>query len=95
MTMPQFNVHAAKTNLSQLIEAALRGETVTIARRGKPAVRLVPVEPECAPGSDNAFDALANMFKGQIIVHDPDWWKPDDELADLFEGKGNEDTFKR
>jgi prevent-host-death family protein len=91
--MPQFNVHAAKTNLSQLIEAALRGEIVTIARRGKPAVRLVPVEPECAPGS--AYHALAGLLKGKVIEVDPDWWKPDDDLADLFEGKGNEDKFTR
>jgi antitoxin (DNA-binding transcriptional repressor) of toxin-antitoxin stability system len=36
----QVNVHEAKTQLSKLIEAALRGEEVTIARAGKPAVRL-------------------------------------------------------
>ncbi|MGL5116272.1 MAG: type II toxin-antitoxin system Phd/YefM family antitoxin [Beijerinckiaceae bacterium] len=83
--MPQFNVHDAKSNLSQLIEAALRGETVTIARRGKPAVRLVPVEPEAdAPA---AFATLAGLFAGKIVEIDPDWWLPSNELADLFEGK--------
>lgn len=40
----QVNVHEAKTQLSKLIEAALRGEEVVIARDHKPAVRLVPVE---------------------------------------------------
>lgn len=39
------NVHEAKTQLSKLIEAALRGEEVTIARAGKPVVRLVPTLP--------------------------------------------------
>ena len=40
----QMNIHAAKTNLSKLIEAAERGEEVIIARDDKPVVRLVPVE---------------------------------------------------
>lgn len=39
----QVNVHEAKTQLSKLIEAALKGEEVVIARDGKPAVRLVAV----------------------------------------------------
>jgi prevent-host-death family protein len=37
------NMHEAKTTLSQLVEMALHGETVIIARRGVPAVRLEPV----------------------------------------------------
>jgi prevent-host-death family protein len=37
----QVNMHEAKTQLSKLIEAALRGEEVIIARDGKPAARIV------------------------------------------------------
>jgi len=37
----QVNVHDAKSQLSKLIEAALRGEDVVIARDNKPVVRLV------------------------------------------------------
>ena len=40
--MTQVNIHEAKTQLSKLVEAALRGEEIIIARAGKPAVRLVP-----------------------------------------------------
>jgi prevent-host-death family protein len=36
------SVHAAKTNLSKLIEAVERGERVVITRHGAPAVELVP-----------------------------------------------------
>lgn len=36
-------VHAAKTNLSKLIEAALAGEEVVIAKGKRPVVRIVPV----------------------------------------------------
>jgi prevent-host-death family protein len=39
----QMTIHAAKTNLSKLIDAALKGEEVIIARGGTPVVRLVPV----------------------------------------------------
>jgi len=37
-------IHAAKTNLSRLIEAACAGEEVVIARGRTPVVRLIPVE---------------------------------------------------
>ncbi|MCY3970144.1 MAG: type II toxin-antitoxin system prevent-host-death family antitoxin [Acidobacteria bacterium] len=37
------NMHEAKSQLSKLIVAAEAGDEVIIARRGKPAVRLVPV----------------------------------------------------
>lgn len=38
------NVAEAKAHLSQLLDAALAGEEVIVARAGKPLVRLVPVE---------------------------------------------------
>jgi prevent-host-death family protein len=41
--MKQFTVHAAKTQLSKLIESALAGEEVVIAKGSKPVVRLVPI----------------------------------------------------
>ena len=37
------SVETAKGKLSELIDAALRGEDVVIAEGGKPAVRLVPL----------------------------------------------------
>ena len=40
------NMHEAKTRLSQLVEAALRGEEVLIARAGKPVVRIEPLVAE-------------------------------------------------
>lgn len=36
-------MHEAKTELSRLVERALAGEEVIIARAGVPVVRLVPV----------------------------------------------------
>ncbi len=44
MTAAVVNMHEAKTQLSKLVDRACSGEDVVIARAGKPAVRLVPVE---------------------------------------------------
>jgi prevent-host-death family protein len=43
--MRQINMLEARTALSELVAATLRGEKVVIARANKPVVRLVPVEP--------------------------------------------------
>ena len=42
--MKTTTIHAAKTNLSRLIEAACAGEEGIIARGGTAVVRLVPVD---------------------------------------------------
>jgi prevent-host-death family protein len=38
------NVYEAKTQLSQLIDRALDGEKIVLARRGKPLIELAPLE---------------------------------------------------
>jgi prevent-host-death family protein len=42
--MPTINMHEAKSQLSQLVEAAERGESVIIARNGKPAAQLIGIK---------------------------------------------------
>ncbi len=37
------NIYQAKTNLSALLDKAVAGEEVVIARAGKPLARLIPV----------------------------------------------------
>jgi len=37
------NMHQAKASLSRLVESALSGEEVIIARNGEPLVRLTPM----------------------------------------------------
>jgi prevent-host-death family protein len=54
--MNQYNLYEAKTHLSQLVQAALDGEEVCIARAGKPAVKLVPVD--IAPPRTTGWGAL-------------------------------------
>jgi prevent-host-death family protein len=41
--MEQVNIHQAKTHLSELLNRAVLGEDIIIAKAGKPLVRLVPI----------------------------------------------------
>ena len=41
--MKTVNVHAAKTHLSRLLDEAVAGREIVIAKAGTPVVRLVPV----------------------------------------------------
>ncbi len=43
------NMHEAKTKLSKLVEEALAGEEIILAKAGKPLVRLVPYEEHLEP----------------------------------------------
>jgi len=54
--MRTVNIHAAKTQLSRLVEAAAAGEEVIIAKAGKPIARLCPL---AAPPRDRVLGRLA------------------------------------
>jgi prevent-host-death family protein len=55
------NIHEAKTQLSKLVERALEGEEVIIARAGKPAVRLVPIRESDKP-------RRGGQWKGKVRI---------------------------
>ena len=38
------NIHEAKTHLSRLLKRVLRGETIVLAKAGKPCAKLVPLD---------------------------------------------------
>ncbi len=42
----EVNLYEAKTKLSQLVERAMVGEEIIIAKAGKPMVKLVRLDPE-------------------------------------------------
>ncbi|MGF1476577.1 MAG: type II toxin-antitoxin system Phd/YefM family antitoxin [Geminicoccaceae bacterium] len=69
----QVTVHKAKTQLSKLIEAALAGEEVIIARGSKPVVKLVPVSPRTFK---------FGVLEGKLPAGGPDFFEPMSE-ADL------------
>ena len=74
------NMLEAKTQLSKLVEAAMRGEDVVIANRGKPMVRLVKAEPAKAKRRWGAWEGLlsAASIDGAFTP------EADAELAALF-----------
>jgi len=72
-------MHEAKTELSRLVERALAGEEVVIARAGVPVVRLVPV---VARGKRKL-----GQWAGRVTMAD-DFDAPlSDEELDAWEGK--------
>jgi prevent-host-death family protein len=76
--MQQFTVHAAKTNLSKLIDAALSGEEIVIAKGNKPVVRLVAIP-------QGKFQI--GILKGKLTGAGPDFLEPMAE-SDLAEWEG-------
>jgi prevent-host-death family protein len=71
------NMHQAKTSLSRLVERALAGEEVVIARNGEPLVKLVPVPKERTP-------RVPGRYKGKVWMA-PDFEFTDAEIEELFE----------
>ena len=61
--MIQENIYSAKTQLSRLIEKALEGEEVVIAKAGKPVARLVPYTEKNKP-------VRYGSLKGKITIAD-------------------------
>jgi prevent-host-death family protein len=60
--MATITIHKAKTNLSKLIERALAGEEIVIARGKQPVVKLVPVVTgftDANPSADGFAEAPA------------------------------------
>lgn len=76
--MQTFNIHAAKTHLSRLVDEVAAGEEIIIAKAGKPVARLVPLERGERP---------LGLLAGQLTVSDNFDDPLPDDLLDLFEGK--------
>ena len=74
----QVNIHEAKTQLSKLIQAALNGREVIIARGNKPVVRL-----EVLP--DALSQRKIGNAKGLILSMADDFDEPMDDLKDYME----------
>jgi prevent-host-death family protein len=72
------NMHEAKTSLSRLVERALAGEEVVIARNGEPLVKLVPIPKERKP-------RVPGRYKGKIWIA-PDCFAPmsEEELDEWY-----------
>jgi prevent-host-death family protein len=62
--MQTVNIHEAKTQFSRLVDAAAGGEEIIIAKAGKPAARLVPMErfPMMCSQHSRVVDAPASRY---------------------------------
>jgi antitoxin (DNA-binding transcriptional repressor) of toxin-antitoxin stability system len=74
----QVNMHEAKSKLSALAEKVWEGETVVIAKAGKPYVDLLPHK-------KGRTSRKPGRFKGQIHIAD-DFDKTPDDIVRAFEG---------
>jgi prevent-host-death family protein len=78
--MRTINIHAAKTQLSRLVEDAAKGEEIIIAKAGRPVARLVPLV-------DAKRQRRLGVLAGKLTVSD-DFDAPlPDDILDEFEGR--------
>jgi prevent-host-death family protein len=76
--MKTVNIQAAKTHLSRLVDEAVAGQEIVLAKAGKPLVRLTPVQPDASPRTPGAWRGKVRMAK--------DFNAEDPEIIALFEG---------
>jgi len=78
----EVNIHHAKTHLSRLVQRAVAGEDIVIARSGVPLVRLVVVNKQPTKKRPMGMD------RGKIwIADDFDAPLPDDLLKAFYGGE--------
>lgn len=75
--MASISVYQARAALSRLIERALAGEEIVITRRGKPTVRLLPVEQALPPRKPGAL-------KGKLTLPESFFDPLPDDIIDAF-----------
>jgi len=77
--METVNIHAAKTNLSKLIERVEKGEDIVISRNGKPAAHLTPYK-ESMPQQPRRGGQWTDKIR-----YAPDYDKADTDIQKLFD----------
>ena len=77
--MKSINIQQAKTHLSRLLEEALAGEDIVIAKAGRPYVKLVPCTPELTARSLGGWE-------GKVRMAD-DFDETPNDVIKLFEGE--------
>lgn len=74
------NIHEAKSQLSKLIESALAGEEIIIAKAGKPLVKLIPYQENKQPRTPGGWE-------GQVIMEEDFDDELPTNLLKLFAGE--------
>ncbi|MBS1039230.1 type II toxin-antitoxin system Phd/YefM family antitoxin [Gluconobacter cerinus] len=79
--MRTVNIHEAKTHLSRLIEAAMKGESFIIAKAGRPMVRVSPITTP-----EETQKRRLGFLAGQIRVPEDFDRMGQDDVISLFNG---------
>ncbi|MGC8549872.1 MAG: type II toxin-antitoxin system Phd/YefM family antitoxin [Acidobacteriaceae bacterium] len=78
--MEQINIHEAKTHLSRLLERVAAGESIVIAKAGRPVAKLVAVEAEKKRGR-------LGFLNGAFAIPDDFDQMGEKEIAGMFSGR--------
>lgn len=81
--MRTYNIHAAKTHLSKLVEEAAKGDSFLIAKAGKPMVKVTSLK---AHGSSRP--KRFGFMAGELKVPEDFNTMGASEIQQIFEGKG-------
>ena len=85
------NIGEAKTRLSALVAAAVRGEEVVLSRAGEPQVRLTPL----AGAVDEEAQRIARQREAAIGMYDGPAPNPDLDLRALKSDRADPDERYR
>jgi len=94
----QVNLYEAKTHLSQLVDAAARGEEIVIAKNGKPMAKLLSAASESKPAKRVGGQWAKLMTPEELTYHRSeqfgrDWKEWDKEIERDFH-RGMEEDWK-
>ena len=66
--MRTVNVHEAKTHFSRLIDAAHAGETIVVAKGGKPWARLVPLDKPAPRRQPGVLASVLSLPSAEVLL---------------------------
>lgn len=78
--MTTVNIHEAKTHFSRLIERAESGETIIVAKAGRPVAQLGPLQPR------SPKERRLGFLRGRLSVPEDFDTIGRDEIQELFDG---------
>ena len=79
--MVTVNMHEAKTQLSKLVDQAVKGEAFLIAKSGKPLVRVAAIDAPAEP-------TRLGFMQGELVVPDDFNTMGAAEVAAFFGAEG-------
>ena len=77
------NVHEAKTHLSRLLARVEAGESIVIARAGRPIAVLAPVDEPTSRKPGHEKIVIGPDFDDPLPEFDPEYAHPDDPLLNV------------